>query len=197
MCTGVSVCILLTDALLHPAAELPPKRPSMVRHSISRAPPLSLEASDAASEMRDPGQKPGQQSEWWRNRRASTSAPRRSSMQRSASSRSLQPAQTEPRLQRSKTGLKLNQVRGHSLRCLLLPFTDAACSQAGANRSLSCSKLQPACRSPSLRSSPEMSLAQTPQSGRLRLMPSCKTAKSNLQAGAVPLQALAESAPAD
>ncbi|CAL5219904.1 g1831 [Coccomyxa viridis] len=87
--------------------EEPPKRPTLVRHSISRAPPLSLEASDAASEMQDPGHKPGQQPEWWQNRRASTSAPRRQ-MQRSASSGRLQPARPEARLQRSKTGLKLN-----------------------------------------------------------------------------------------
>ena len=61
--------------------------------------------------MRDPGQKPGQQSEWWQNRRASTAAPRRPQMQRSASSGRLRPARTEARLQRSKTGLNLTQVR--------------------------------------------------------------------------------------
>ena len=42
-----------------PAAEPPPKRPSLVRHSISRAPPLALEASDAAAEMQDPAHKVG------------------------------------------------------------------------------------------------------------------------------------------
>ena len=103
-------------ALLCPDAEEPPKRPTLVRHSISRAPPLSLEASDAASEMQDPGHKPGQQPEWWQNRRASTSAPRRQ-MQRSASSGRLQPARPEARLRRSKTGLKLN----HQVRHLLVP----------------------------------------------------------------------------
>ena len=105
------IFIYQSKLLLSPDAEEPPKRPTLVRHSISRAPPLSLEASDAASEMQDPGHKPGQQPEWWQNRRASTSAPRRQ-MQRSASSGRLQPARPEARLQRSKTGLKLNhQVR--------------------------------------------------------------------------------------
>ena len=39
-----------------------------MRHSISRAPPLALEASDAAAEMQDPGQKPGQKPDWWQKR---------------------------------------------------------------------------------------------------------------------------------
>lgn len=117
ICSDFSlICVLCSNA------EEPLKRPALVRHSISRAPPLSLEASDAASEMQDPGHKPGQQAEWWQNRRASTSVPQRK-MQRSASSRRLQPPRPEARLQRSKTGLKLNhQVGGarpsvHSFTC--------------------------------------------------------------------------------
>ena len=85
------------------------KKLGLVRHSISRAPPLALEASDAAAEMRDPGKKEGQEQAWWQNRRVSTAGAQRS-MQRSASSSRLHKSPSSNRLQRSKTGLKLDQV---------------------------------------------------------------------------------------
>lgn len=87
-----------------------------MRHSISRAPPLALEASDATAEMRDPGQAQGQgKKEWWQTRHAPPPAAVDSGqdrkMRRSVSSGRLQQARPGPsRLQRSKTGLQLNQV---------------------------------------------------------------------------------------
>ncbi len=66
-------CCLLhcLDRAVRPATEKLTKRPTLVRHSISRAPPLALEALDAAAEMQEPGQKP----EWWRNRRGTCLSP--------------------------------------------------------------------------------------------------------------------------
>ena len=49
------------------------RAPSLTRHSITRAPPLALEAGDASSEMVEPP-KPGTPSDWWRSLRTTTGA---------------------------------------------------------------------------------------------------------------------------
>jgi hypothetical protein len=46
----------------------------LARHSITRAPPLALDASDSAAEMASPeaaASTPGKQADWWRNLRPS------------------------------------------------------------------------------------------------------------------------------
>lgn len=65
------------------------KRPSLARHSITRAPPLSLEASDVAAEMASPeasSAQEGKSAEWWRNLKASSKGDRRRSSSAQAGS---------------------------------------------------------------------------------------------------------------
>ena len=53
---------------------------------------------------------PGQRPEWWQNRHVPAPAPPDRQLRRSASSSRLQPRSSSARLQRSKTGIRLNQV---------------------------------------------------------------------------------------
>ena len=53
---------------------------------------------------------PGQRPEWWQNRHVPAAVPPDRQMRRSASSSRLQPRGGRASLQRSKTGIRLNQV---------------------------------------------------------------------------------------
>ncbi len=44
-------------------------KPNLARHSITRAPPLKMVASDIAAEMVSPTDDQDKDSDWWRNRK--------------------------------------------------------------------------------------------------------------------------------
>ena len=72
------------------------RAPSLTRHSITRAPPLALEAGDTSSEMVEPP-KPGTPSDWWHSLRTT------SARQRAGSGR-LSTDKPQPRLSRGSGG---------------------------------------------------------------------------------------------
>ena len=74
------------------------RAPSLTRHSITRAPPLALEAGDTSSEVFEPP-KPGAPSDWWRTLRTSVNAG-----QRPGSGRLSADSNQQPRLPRGSGG---------------------------------------------------------------------------------------------